>query len=112
MKFKIWYTGSVVFEGNSVEDWKNCPSEAVLWIAELQPDNYSVRYLNAGDWYYLDEDNKIQYVSSTSWDSWEPQPSSCESCIKQGIAITSEEWNDFEIIVRQEMGEWINGNRI
>lgn len=93
MLFKAWYVGKKVYIGNNWDDFKALPESGVIWITVFYPQGRV--FYNGGDWYYL-QDNKLKYIPSGAWGSWQPRPEvECLSCVKQGVGVSDAE---FEIV--------------
>ncbi len=98
MRIRVWYTDEV-YDVTSFREWKALPKSGVVIVAESKESG--VTKYNGGDWYWMNEEG-LHKVSSRDWGAWEPMPEGvqCYSCIKQGAAVSDDE---FQIMIDEVM---------
>lgn len=107
-KWKIWYADGLIIEGNTQEDWENCPHEGVLSIVEYfgrDPYNAFLGRVTAGhDWYWLYE-GEI-HGNGDSLDTpgtWLPNPAPTGTVSKSGLYVSDELMETVNQLVMQEI---------
>jgi len=91
MNFLAYYTEERKYSGD-FDDWKLMPETGLLIVVRFYAEGRTI--YDGGDWYWIEND-EIKYVPSGPWGTWKDPPEiSCKSCLKQGVGISDQDFND------------------